>query len=82
MIPKIDIWRAANLMLKRYGDKAPDESAARADELAAAGDYKARLCGAASAARSPSLRARHRQARYIDPVAKGGHTSPSIRLTG
>jgi hypothetical protein len=25
-------------MLKRYGDKAADESAARADELAAAGD--------------------------------------------
>jgi len=21
--PEIDIWRAANLMLKRYGDKAP-----------------------------------------------------------
>jgi hypothetical protein len=38
VIPEIDIWRAANLMLKRYGDKAPEESAARADELAAAGD--------------------------------------------
>ena len=38
MIPEIDIWRAANLMLKRYGDKALDESATRADELAAAGD--------------------------------------------
>ena len=35
MIPEIDIWRAANLMLKRYGDKALDESAARADELEA-----------------------------------------------
>ena len=22
VIPEIDIWRAANLMLKRYGDKA------------------------------------------------------------
>jgi hypothetical protein len=32
--PEIDIWRAANLMLKRYGDKALEESAARADELA------------------------------------------------
>ena len=38
MIPEIDIWRAANLMLKRYGDKALEESAMRADELAAAGD--------------------------------------------
>jgi hypothetical protein len=38
VIPEIDIWRAANLMLKRYGDKALDESAARADELAAQDD--------------------------------------------
>ena len=40
MIPEIDIWRAANLMIKRYGDKAVEESAARADELAAQDDYK------------------------------------------
>ena len=39
VIPVIDIWRAANLMLKRYGDKALEESAARADELAAQDDY-------------------------------------------
>jgi hypothetical protein len=32
------IWRAATLMLKRYGEKALNESAARADELALAGD--------------------------------------------
>ena len=38
MIPEIDIWRAALLMFKRYGEKAADESAARADELALAGD--------------------------------------------
>jgi hypothetical protein len=38
VIPEIDIWRAAQLMLKRYGDKAIEESAARADELVAAGD--------------------------------------------
>ena len=38
VIPEIDIWRAAQLMLKRYGDKALDESAARADELATFGD--------------------------------------------
>jgi hypothetical protein len=39
VIPEIDIWRAANLMLKRYGDRALDESAIRADQLAADGDH-------------------------------------------
>ena len=39
MIPEIDFWRAANLMLKRYGEKALEESAARVDELAADGDH-------------------------------------------
>ena len=39
MIPDIDIWRAANLMLKRYGDKALEQSATRADELATDGDH-------------------------------------------
>jgi hypothetical protein len=38
VFPEIDIWRAAQLMLKRYGDEALKESAARADELVAAGD--------------------------------------------
>ena len=37
-IPEIDIWRAATLMLKRYGEKALEQSATRADELAADGD--------------------------------------------
>jgi hypothetical protein len=39
VIPEIDIWRAANLMLKRYGEKALEESDARDDELAAADDH-------------------------------------------
>jgi hypothetical protein len=39
VIPEIDIWRAANLMLKGHGDKALEESAARADELAAQDDH-------------------------------------------
>ena len=39
MIPEIDIWRAATLMLKRYGEKALDESGARAEELAAQDNY-------------------------------------------
>ena len=38
MIPEIDIWRAAQLMLKRYGDQALKESAARATTLTLAGD--------------------------------------------
>ena len=41
VIPEIDIyiWRAANLMLKRYGEKALEESATCADELAADDDH-------------------------------------------
>jgi hypothetical protein len=39
VIPEIDIWRAATLMLKRYSDKALEQSITRADELAADGDH-------------------------------------------
>jgi hypothetical protein len=39
MIPEIDIWRVANLMLTRYGDEAMLEGAQRAHELAADGDH-------------------------------------------
>jgi hypothetical protein len=39
VIPEIDIWQAASLMLKRYGDKALEQSATRAQELAADGDH-------------------------------------------
>ncbi len=38
MIPETDIWKAAILMLKRYGDKALEESTARADQLIAEDD--------------------------------------------
>jgi hypothetical protein len=38
MIPEKDIWRAAILMLRRYGDKALEETATRADQLDTAGD--------------------------------------------
>jgi hypothetical protein len=38
LIPQIDIWRVATLMLKRYGDGAMTESAKRADELDQGGD--------------------------------------------
>jgi hypothetical protein len=39
VIPEIDIWRAATLMLKRYGDNALEESRTRGDQLAADGDH-------------------------------------------
>jgi hypothetical protein len=39
MIPEIDIWRVANLMLRRYGDEADIESAIRAEELFEDGDH-------------------------------------------
>ena len=39
MIPEIDIWRVACLMLNRHGDEADIESAIRAKELAEAGDW-------------------------------------------
>jgi hypothetical protein len=40
VILEIDIWRAAQLMLKRHDDEALKECAARADELVAGGDDK------------------------------------------
>ena len=61
MIPEIDIWRAANLMLKRYGEKALDESATRADELAAQDNYN----GAAV------------WRRIIDAIGQLANTTPS-----
>ena len=39
MIPEIDIWRVANLMLTCYRDEAVAEGAKRAEELAADGDH-------------------------------------------
>jgi hypothetical protein len=38
VIPEIDIWRVANLMVTRYGEEAMLEAAERAHELAADGD--------------------------------------------
>jgi hypothetical protein len=43
VIPEIDIWRAANLMLKRYGEKAFEERSMRPNELAAGGDRYRRI---------------------------------------
>jgi hypothetical protein len=38
MIPEIDIWRVADVMIKRYGESAQAESAKRADQFAEVGD--------------------------------------------
>ncbi len=37
-VPDVDIWRAANLLLKRHGRDAAIIAAQRADELLAVGD--------------------------------------------
>ena len=39
MITEIDIWRAAQLMLRWYGDTAQTESIKRIEELAASDDF-------------------------------------------
>jgi hypothetical protein len=41
VIPELDIWRAAALMLNRCGDKALEQSSARANELTGDGDHDA-----------------------------------------
>ena len=55
--PEIDIWRAAQLMLKRYGHRPPrtrrEEPTARANELALAGDAN----GLAGRGRAPGSEA-------------------------
>ena len=47
-MPEIDIWRAALLMIKRFGDKASTESAMRAGNLETEAIAKARRPGAGS----------------------------------
>jgi hypothetical protein len=39
MISKIDIWRVAVLMIRRYADEAESNADRRADELETEGDY-------------------------------------------
>jgi bisphosphoglycerate-dependent phosphoglycerate mutase len=54
VIPEIDIWRVAHLMLKRYGDEAGRESALRAEELAEEVITTARRSGGGSPMQSGS----------------------------
>jgi len=43
MIPDVDIWRTALLLLKRYGDDAMLEASTRADHLPEDGDWQGSL---------------------------------------
>jgi hypothetical protein len=38
MIPDLDIYRSANLLVKQHGEDAPIEAAMRADAMLEAGD--------------------------------------------
>ncbi len=38
MIPDLDIWRSAQVLVKRHGQDAPIEAAMRADAMLEAGD--------------------------------------------
>ncbi len=38
MIPDIDIWRSANVLVKHHGQNAPIRAAMRADAMLEAGD--------------------------------------------
>lgn len=40
MTEEIDVYRAAALLVKQYGENAPIRAAMRADELCAAGDVE------------------------------------------
>ncbi len=40
MIPDLDIYRSANVLLKQHGQDAPIHAAMRADELLEAGDLE------------------------------------------
>ena len=42
MIPGMDIWRAAKLLVDQHGADAPISAAQRAEELLAAGDMEGR----------------------------------------
>jgi triphosphoribosyl-dephospho-CoA synthetase len=43
MTSDLDIWRAANLLIKRHGDDAAVMAVQRADELLAKGDVEGQI---------------------------------------
>ena len=40
MIPELDIWRTANVFIKRHGPDAPIQAAMRADAMLEKGDLE------------------------------------------
>jgi hypothetical protein len=54
MIPEIDIWRAASLMLKRYGEKALEEALRAPMSCSLSKIMTAPRCGAGSPTQSAS----------------------------
>jgi hypothetical protein len=90
VIPEIDIWRIANLMLKRYGDNAEVESAVRAHELTAPAITAGPRSGAGSRTPSRSSQTEHPPARCTGSVEKaqlwaalsGAHQISSSRISG
>lgn len=42
MLAEADIWRAAALLIDRYGSRAADEATKRADDMLAQGDMEGR----------------------------------------
>ena len=49
MIPDLDIWRSARLLVDQHGADAPVEAAMRVDELLEAGDLDGRAVPGSSA---------------------------------
>jgi hypothetical protein len=84
VIPEIEIWRAATLMLKRYGERAIEESAARADELASAGDDNGvpvwRRCRIESTAFPGRMRRRSARERYRSSRTGQYRPAPFVRV--
>ena len=66
VIPEIDIWRAANLMLKRYGEKAFTRAARAPTSLPPTAITMARRRGAELPPQSSSSLTTYRLARLTD----------------
>jgi hypothetical protein len=43
MIPDRDVWRAANLLIRKHGDDAELVAARRADEMLERGDHEGKI---------------------------------------
>jgi hypothetical protein len=59
MVPDLDIWRAANLLIRKHGANAELEAAKRADLMLERGDDEGRLVWARIRGRSSATGARH-----------------------